>query len=120
MANRPYYRARQDALQTIAAYWRRPIECMWDLTPALPTMHNSCHGRLQLDHIRGGGCADYRSNGNNAVYREIRDGKRDLNDFRILCQRHNRWGNTREGRKIQRGDILISHPAHTGQTEAQN
>ncbi len=74
---------REDALQEIAQFHGRKVDCMPDLKPV---KNGTCKGPLEVDHVFGAGKRDagYR------LYREIVDGKRDLSYFRILCRFHNR------------------------------
>lgn len=40
---------------------------------------------LQVNHIHGGGIADHRENGAAAIYTQIRNGTRPLNDYDLRC-----------------------------------
>ncbi len=72
------------ALEAIAAYWKRPVDCMPDLKPR---KKGRCRSRLlELDHRFGGGKRDAGAK----TYRAIVNGERDLSYFRVLCQYHNR------------------------------
>ena len=73
-------------MYAISKYYKRPLECMYDITPGLEEI--PCLGPLQIDHINGGGRADYRTHGI-SVYRDIAHEKRSFDDFRILCALHN-------------------------------
>src|SRR3990167_5167096 len=81
-----YYKLRKSTEAIIIAQrWDDEVpRCRADLTPGL--LEIPCKGRLQIDHINGGGKKEgqpsYRTQG-------VINGTRELDDLRILCERHN-------------------------------
>ena len=57
--------------------------CRADLTPNLLVV--TCAGKLQIDHMNGGG----NEEGPGIRRKNVLNGTRDLSDLRVLCERHN-------------------------------
>lgn len=65
--------------------------CRYDTLPIdNPLRTHSCFGQLQLDHMNGGGMAEYQK-GPSWLFTRILNGERSLDDLRILCQLHQLW-----------------------------
>ncbi len=82
--------SRAAAIRKITEHRKRPVECMWDITPDYRTFKNPCAGPIQIDHIHGRGIKDYEE-GSVPFYLAITGGRIDLNELRLLCRYHNRW-----------------------------
>ncbi len=41
---------------------------------------------LEVNHVKGGGWREWKAIGNEAVYRGIAKGERDLSEFSVLCR----------------------------------
>jgi len=82
----------------IAQIWGDEVpRCRADLTPEILVV--PCLGLLQIDHMYGGGG---KEGGTQSRMLRVIDGSRELDDLRILCERHNfeyalQRGDTRGG-----------------------
>ena len=81
---------RLDALAVIALYHGDAVpRCRIDLTPGSAVSDLPCRGKLQLDHLNGGGTQEMRAP--QKVYKSLVNGTRNPKDFRPLCELHQLW-----------------------------
>lgn len=86
-------KTRKQAMLVIALRWGDQVpRCRADTLPiehalrALP-----CYGRLEIDHINGGGNREWKKYKGDPFYRAIVNGERKPDDLRILCILHQLW-----------------------------
>ncbi len=88
-------KARQRAFTKIAKQWGdNTPRCRIDLTPNSPVSDFPCRGKLQIDHLKGGGNEERkRGRGRSGLrlYYDILAGRRSVMDLRVLCQLHQLW-----------------------------
>jgi len=86
-----YHKRKREEAMLMIANFRGGMRCHYELTPYLPTFEEPCEGKLEIDHINGGGTKDFKEKTAYHVYREIRLGERNLDELRLLCAKHNQW-----------------------------
>lgn len=91
---------RQRAFYIIAARWGDDEpRCRYDtLAKNHPLRTYPCYGKLEIDHMNGGGSAECRyrgpgrfTTGGKNFLQAIFTGERQLDDLRLLCQLHQLW-----------------------------
>ena len=89
-SKRHHEKIREEVLKKIAESKGDAVpRCRIDLTPGTPVSDFPCVGKLQIDHMNGGGRKETHSGSN--FYRAVRRGDRNLRDLRLLCQLHQLW-----------------------------
>mgnify|MGYP001606871723 CR=1 FL=1 len=85
-----YRRIRMTAMARVAARWGDTVpRCRFDTLPSLHPLYDvRCYGRLEIDHINGGGRHDHRDK---QLTFKIASGYRGVHDLRILCRLHQLW-----------------------------
>jgi hypothetical protein len=94
-ARRQNARMRPRALLRIAKRWGdSEPRCRPDTLPNdHPLRFVPCFGRLEIDHMKGGGYVEAKSKSlrGRRLYQKIAQGKRGVHDLRLLCTLHNLW-----------------------------
>lgn len=99
--SRGRYERRRDAVQEkIAVAHGTNVRCMYDIHPNIPgeLKQHGCWGELSFEHPNGGGKRDTKENGSYAVTIGILSGRRNPNDYLLLCRLHQIW-NMKPGRR---------------------
>lgn len=94
--NRRYQKLKVDAMNVVALAQGDSIpRCRIDLTPNTSVSDLPCRGHLQFDHLQGGGNKDrggrYKRKGQRDFLQSLVMGRRNPNEFRLLCQLHQLW-----------------------------
>jgi len=84
---------RLTAMKTIAAsFGDDEPKCRYETLPEGHVLkEHICYGRLEIDHINGGGSEERRTKKGSILQRDIAFGRRSVDDLRILCQLHQLW-----------------------------